>query len=53
MRGVRGLSAVLRVLCAAALSVALGGVTVTAGTTAKARAAGYETADGAVGSDGA
>ena len=43
MRGVRGLSAVLRVVCAAALSVALGAVTVAAGTASKARAAGYET----------
>ena len=29
MSGVRGLSTVLRVLCAAALSIAVGGVTVT------------------------
>ncbi len=42
MRGVRGLSAVLRVLCVAALSVMVGGVTVTA-TAGKARAAGMET----------
>src|SRR5208283_1530311 len=41
MSGVRGLSTVLRVLCAAALSIAVGGVTVTTAT--KARAAGYET----------
>ena len=43
MRGIRGLSAVLRVLCVAALSIAVGGVTVTTATTGKARAAGYET----------
>ena len=54
MRGVRGLSALLRVFCVAALSVGLGGVTVTAGTTGKARAAGYETLmvpSGAMGRD--
>jgi S-formylglutathione hydrolase FrmB len=43
MRGVRGLSTLLRVFCVAALSVGLGGVTATAGTTGKARADGYET----------
>jgi S-formylglutathione hydrolase FrmB len=43
MRGVPGLSALLRMFCVAALSVGLGGVAVTAGTTGKARAAGYET----------
>jgi S-formylglutathione hydrolase FrmB len=42
MRGVRGLSAVLRALCVAALAVLLGGVTLTA-TGVKARAAGVET----------
>ena len=41
MRGVRSLSAVLRVLCVAALSIGLGGVAT--GITGKARAAGYET----------
>jgi S-formylglutathione hydrolase FrmB len=42
MRVVRGLSALLRVFCAAVLSVGLGGLAVTAGTIGKARAAGYE-----------
>jgi S-formylglutathione hydrolase FrmB len=42
MRAVRSLSALLRVFCVVALSVGLGGVTVTAGATGKARAAGYE-----------
>jgi S-formylglutathione hydrolase FrmB len=54
MRGFRGLSAVLRVLCVAALSVGLGGVTVMAGSTGKARAAGFETLmvpSGAMGRD--
>ena len=41
MRGVPGLSALLRI-CVAALVVALGGVTVTAGTAGTAQAAGYE-----------
>ena len=41
MRGLRSLSAVLRVLCVAALSIGLGGVAT--GITGKARAAGYET----------
>lgn len=40
MRGGRGLSALLRVFCVAALSVGLGGVA--AGLTGTARAAGYE-----------
>jgi S-formylglutathione hydrolase FrmB len=45
MRVVRGLSALVRVFCVAALSVGLGGVTValeTAGSAGKASAAGYE-----------
>jgi S-formylglutathione hydrolase FrmB len=42
MRGIPGLSALLRMFCVAALSVGLGGVAVTA-PTGKARAAGYET----------
>jgi S-formylglutathione hydrolase FrmB len=42
MRGIPGLSALLRVFCVAALSVGLGGVAVAPGTTAKATAAGYE-----------
>ncbi len=52
MRGVRGLSVVLRVLCAAALSIALGGIAATTAT--KAHAAGYETLmvpSGAMGRD--
>lgn len=50
----KGLSAFLRVLCVAVLSVGLGGVTVTAGTTGKAEAALYETLmvpSGAMGRD--
>ncbi|HSS24815.1 MAG TPA: hypothetical protein VLL82_10525, partial [Mycobacterium sp.] len=42
MRGVQGLSALLRMFFVAALVVGLGGVTVAAGTTGKAKAAGYE-----------
>jgi S-formylglutathione hydrolase FrmB len=38
----RGLSALLRIFCVAALTVGFLGVTVTAGPTGKARAAGYE-----------
>jgi S-formylglutathione hydrolase FrmB len=42
MRGIRRLSTVLRLLCVAALSLGIGGVAVTAGSTGTARAAGYE-----------
>ena len=42
MRGIPGLSALLRVFCVAALSVGLGGVAVAPGIVGKARAAGYE-----------
>ena len=42
MRVIRGLSALLRVFCVAALSVGLGGLAVTTGSIGKARAAGYE-----------
>jgi S-formylglutathione hydrolase FrmB len=42
MSGMRAMSALLRVLCIAALSVGLGGVAAIAGTTGKAKAAGYE-----------
>src|SRR6201990_2136268 len=51
MRGVRALSAVLRVLCAAVLAITVGSVTLGAG---KARAAGFETLmvpSGAMGRD--
>jgi S-formylglutathione hydrolase FrmB len=42
MRGMPGLSVLVRVFCVAALSVGLGGVMMTPGITGKARAAGYE-----------
>jgi S-formylglutathione hydrolase FrmB len=42
MRGMPGLSALVRVFCVAVLSVGLGAVTWTPGITGKARAAGYE-----------
>ncbi len=42
MRVVRGMSALLRAVCVAALAVALIGVVVTGGPAGKARAAGYE-----------
>jgi S-formylglutathione hydrolase FrmB len=54
MRGIRRLSTILRLLCVAALSVGIGGVAVTAGSTGTARAAGYESLmvpSGAMGRD--
>lgn len=54
VRGISSLAALLRVLCAAALSAAIGCMTLTATPTGKANAAGYETLmvpSGAMGRD--